>query len=204
MIVNVEMSHSSIKKALTQLKKFEKRYAGYTMNSESMKIFLEKCFYRITEIANRYIDALEGFEEPEIKNSLKTGWTMEIIGGTLTVRNDDDKAVFLEFGVGLVGGGSPHPQASEQDYEYNIPTEYKGNDGSWWFKTHTAEEPVDLKRRNYTIKPLYRGQRLLINTKGNEAGLYAYNALMDFVMNNEAQKIWESLDEQGTGGSTWI
>jgi len=95
-----------------------------------------------------------------------------------------------------VGEGSPHPQASEENYNYNIPTDYKKADGTWQFKTHSAEEPVDLKRRNYEIKPLYRGQRLLISTKGNEAGLYAYNALMDFVMNNEGQRIWEELNKE--------
>lgn len=196
MIVNVELSHNSIKNAIKQLKKFEKHYVGFSSENSSMQKFLERCYYRIIEIANRYIDALEGFEEPEIKNSLKTGWSMSIIGGMLTVTNDNDKAVFLEFGVGLVGEGSPHPQASEENYNYNIPTDYKKADGTWQFKTHSAEEPVDLKRRNYEIKPLYRGQRLLISTKGNEAGLYAYNALMDFVMNNEGQRIWEELNKE--------
>ena len=52
MIVNVELSHNSIKNAIKQLKKFEKHYVGFSSENSSMQKFLERCYYRIIEIAN--------------------------------------------------------------------------------------------------------------------------------------------------------
>lgn len=196
MIVNVELSHNSIKNAIKQLKKFEKHYAGFSSENSSMQKFLERCYYRIIEIANMKLDNISGFYETDMKSRIKTSWSFEVTGNVMTVVNNSDKAVYIEFGVGAVGEEIPHPQASEAGYEYNIPTRYKKDDGTWSFYIKFEESGIDLRRKNYEIKSVNRGQRIRVKTRGNEAGLYTYNALMDFVMNNEGQRIWEELNKE--------
>ena len=188
-MIEIELSAKSIKQAIRHFKKAETEITGGRL----MKAFLNKCYTRIIQMINLNIDSLQGYSS-EIKEKIKGGWNKEIVGDTLIVTNTSDKAVFLEFGVGLIGESSPHPEAANEGYEYNIPTEHKDSDGYWRFYVWADMGDIDIQRKNYTIdKSLWRGQRLVIKTKGNEAQLYTYNALMDFVMNHEGQKIWNGL-----------
>lgn len=185
----IKMSLKSIQKAIDKISNINIDY------KEVRDLFMVKCYYRLIELANMNLDAISDFEESEIKTDIKTMWTYEIIGNMMTVRNNSDKAVYIEFGVGIVGEQDPHPGAGDTGYEYNITTEAKDSDGYWNFAVY-GDRPIDLRRSNYTIHSRERGQRLLIKTKGNEPGLYVFNALMNFISNNEAKKLWkESLNE---------
>lgn len=45
---------------------------------------------------------------------------------------NDKIALFIEFGTGLAGQGSPHPESNEKGWQYNIG-QHIHEDGSWFY-----------------------------------------------------------------------
>ena len=43
---------------------------------------------------------------------IQSHWQTVQDGNSIVIINDSDKAVFVEFGVGIVGQANPHPDAS--------------------------------------------------------------------------------------------
>ena len=124
----------------------------------------------------------------------------------IRIVNNAEKAVFVEFGTGIVGGQEPHYNANEaspQGYVYNYPTGHKFADGSWVFFTNKDELDIPqsaLIRNDLNIDTRYFNERdrdrtrLRVRTKGAVGVMYAFNALEDLRL--EYPKIWEKVAKE--------
>lgn len=144
----------------------------------------------------------------EIKESIKESWKCEITKNSLKIINDRSRAVFVEFGVGIVGESSPHPNAQSAGYEYNVqskgygynpPSFGKQADGTWGF-TIERLSGLDLPKSAVSILPaeIFGSNDVLgyhIESRGTKGAMYAYNALMDVAVDLQ--------DRNGTIATAW-
>lgn len=141
---------------------------------------------KIIELSNHQLDLLDIGDN--IKAEIKQGWEKPaIINNVATVTNTADHAVFVEFGVGLVGSQNKHPMADTTNYQYDVNSEYKQADRSWTFILDEAED-LDISEKNIINKV-----GLTITTKGQEGHLFVYNAIVDFTMKYYAEQIWHQV-----------
>lgn len=190
----VRLNEKSINEAKATLKQMKKELKEMTTQ------FLEECCKWIIKKANDYIDSSD--IGSLVKEDIKSSWHYEIKSPNATIKNTSEKAVYVEFGVGVVGEAHPHPNARIQplgEYEYNKESPSKSVDGSWTFFTNSEE--LDLPTSSLLAHNWYEGKRgvmgqagkrLLVTTKGAKGVMYAYNALMD-IQNGHLKKIWEEL-----------
>lgn len=179
MKLHVELSPKSIQEAIKKL-----QFAKKQMKGNMMKDFLEDVCMWIIKKANMHLDNSDIGED--VKLIIRNAWqfTIEENGAKLINNANVEKiiggetqtipiAVLVEFGVGIVGQSSSHPNASEEGYEYNKPSRYKNRDNSWIFSVDS-----DI---NIDIQTKYIDNRTehTVRTKGSPAVMYLYNAVED-------------------------
>ena len=175
--IKIKLSTSSISKAITELQALK-------VQLSSTNMLLESACYRIIELANLRVDSIDGLSQ-EIKDGIKIGWARPAISGNFAIiTNTNDKAVYIEFGVGIVGEQVSHPNASMTGYEYDVDSPYKKNtkfgDRTWFFGVG-PDEAIDIRQKNI-LATIYARQGKTIATRGNEPGLYLFNAMLDFML----------------------
>jgi hypothetical protein len=132
-----------------------------------------------------------------VKEQIKGGWEYEPTASGVKIVNRTQKAVFVEFGVGIVGQSKSHPKATEQGYEYNMDSPYKDRKGSgtWLFKSQMENLDIPQDQAEF-IKD--EGDYVVI-TRGTKGVWYAYNAIVDAQMElaksggGEIGKMWEDI-----------
>ena len=183
-VIDIQLDTKSIKQALKQMQKIEKKFKDNTI----VKKYLNKSADYIITMANQYLSNvnIDGAIISDIQNS----WVKSnIIGNTLTITNTSEKAVYLEFGIGIIGQGQPHPNASVEGYEYNVNSGKKDYAGRWRFR-------LDEKSQLDIISGYYENSNNLITTKGYPAVLYLYNAIMDFRSSGAYKLLWQQTLEE--------
>ena len=213
MKLNIELSVQSVDQAIKTIQFISKQYKNGKMITE----FLEQVCEWIIKRANSYLNMSDIGEL--VKIDIRNGWEYIIKDGSATISNSTDKAVFVEFGVGLVGETRPHPNAKNQsskDYEYNLPTISKDANGMWYFWANNNELDIprgaivditsfnDYDRNGKVVlrgKSGEQGKRVVVGTMGTEGVMYAYNAIVDATMdfknpNGEIAKIWQRLQKE--------
>lgn len=191
----MSLNSKSIENAIKQIKKAQSQL------DKMVEDFLFTCCTYIYDKAN---DNLRNSEIGEdVKRNIMSGWQIPEIrrfgNKTIaTLRNTDSQAVYVEFGVGIVGSYLPHERVitGETDYEYNIPTQHKSASGQWVFSAKD-DSFVDLDNGYYIIKPNKLGENWVI-TKGSPALMYAYNACVD-LQAFEFKRIWENIKKKYWG-----
>lgn len=186
MRLKVSLSSHSINDAIKQLERAKKQFVE--MKTE----FYHDCCNWFIQRANHYLDLADIGIVP--KSQIQSSWEYTIVGDKITITNNADKAVFVEFGVGIEGQGDPHPNANNTNYEYDVDSDFKLIDRSWLFRT--TEEELDLPRDKVDV--LYnKDSKMSVQTFGSQGVMYAYNALMD--LNIEKRKIWNSIKKKYWG-----
>ena len=146
------------------------------------KDFLEDVALWMINRANFHLNNSDIGEN--VKIDIRNAWVYDFTPTGIKITNDADKAVFVEFGVGIVGQSEAHPNANAEGYEYNVDSESKSADGAWSFYANSNE--LDLPQSALLAHNWYngdrgkgKGQRLFIMTKGAKGVWYAYNAIVD-------------------------
>lgn len=184
--ISIDFNVKSIKNAIEKTKKIRQRLA-----SKAPAKFIQKSFDWIKNRANENLMNLTiGLG---VIADIIESWNVEIKGNVGRCYNTSNRAVFIEFGVGVVGQSSPHPNSSESGYEYNMKTPNKDSSGAWIFKLDD-ENMLDIKAEN--ILSDRDKHKNTIRTRGQEAQLYLYNALMDFYKSDVPQKLWNETMEE--------
>lgn len=174
-------------KALKQAKKV-------LVNKIYEEMVLE-CSKAIQTRANEWIGVTDIGES--VKTEIQTSWVLSKRLGRYVLSNIAEKAVYVEFGVGIVGQDYPHPNATQAGYDYDMPSDSKGVDGSWAFFTN--KEDLDLPVSALDAHNWYRQtetdkrNRLLVFTRGTPATMFLHNAILDFIESGEPQRIWQGL-----------
>lgn len=188
MRIEVGLNKQSIKNAINQLNAIKKLVP--TMQQE----FLMQVAHWLTDRANTYITNAD--LGSVVKDEIRGGWSYEPTASGVKIVNNAEKAVYVEFGVGIVGGGNPHPQASAEGYQYNVKSPAKFLGGNWSFKKDSMQE-LDLPKTSVEYEQDQSG--IVFLTQGAKGVWYAYNAIVDAKMElakangGEIGKMWEDI-----------
>lgn len=211
MKIEVSLNPKSIKEAIERVKRVKS-----LIPKMEQDLILEVAKW-IAVRANRYIDLSE--IGSMVKNEIKGGWQYIPFDGGVKVINQTPKAVFVEFGVGIVGKGDPHPNASAEGYEYNKPRSYVGAEGRvistkdergmWYFWTNGNELDIPLTAvediRGFDDFRGKKGKRIVVGTRGTKGVWYAYNAILDAKIElskpngGEIGKLWDDIKKRYIG-----
>lgn len=195
MKIKINLDAKSIKEAIEKIEKAKK-----DLDTNMIREFLQRCCNFFIDKANTNL--LNSDIGTNVKQNIMNSWLTSTItygvnsqgytGYTATITNTDEQAVYVEFGVGIVGSYLPHENAhtKEQTYQYNVPTQAKTPNGQWVFEV-TDEKDIDLQNGMYKSVDNKYGNMWII-TKGSPATMYAFNALMD-LKNGGMQKIWKEI-----------
>ena len=191
MKIEIALNKQSIKNAIKLLNSIKKTVP--TMQQE----FLMSVAHWVTNKANDYIDLSD--IGSLVKDEIKCGWEYERTANGVKIVNRTQKAVFVEFGVGVVGQGNAHPQASAEGYEYNMDSYHKDRKGTGTWVFQSSLERLDLPLNNVEFAYNKSGTDYAIVTRGAKGVWYAYNAIVDAQMElakangGEIGKMWEDI-----------
>jgi hypothetical protein len=172
--------------------------------------FLMEVAHWLTNRANDYITNSD--LGSLVKDQIRGGWGYEPTANGVKIINRAEKAVYVEFGVGIVGQSQAHPNATAEGYEYNMDSPNKSTDGSWTFFANSEE--LDLPKDALLAHNWYegkrgkggeKGKRLLIMTRGAKGVWYAYNAIVDAQMElakangGKIGELWEKVKKRYIG-----
>ena len=201
MKIEIALNKQSIKNAIKQLNAIKKIVP--TMQQE----FLMEVAHWLTERANDYITNSD--LGSLVKDQIRGSWSCEPTANGVKIVNRAEKAVYVEFGVGIVGQSQAHPNANAEGYEYNMDSPSKSINGSWTFFTNSEE--LDLPKDALLAHNWYegkrgkggeKGKRLLIMTRGAKGVWYAYNAIVDAQMElakangGKIGELWEKVKKR--------
>lgn len=174
MKLNVELSPKSIQEAIEKLKKAKYQSTKGTLIKEYLEFVCEWVINR----ANWYIDNADIGEN--VKIDIRNGWEYEVSLEGAKIINRTDQAVFVEFGVGIIGQSNKHANSTTEGYEYNKPSRYKNRDNSWIF---AVDSDIDIDIQS---KYIINRTENTVRTQGSPSVMYAYNAIVD--ARNELKK----------------
>lgn len=177
--IHLEFNKKSLNSLTKNLEKIQKE-----ITSKVNRKFLELSLLWLKEKSINNLD--NSFPEKELssaKTEIISSFTTEIVGETARLINNHKKAVYIEFGVGIIGQGTHNASESAKigggAYKYNMPSQAKedaksktGHSDSWF----------------------YRGL-----TQGNRASAYMYNAFMDYYHGGEFRRIYEQAFSEVVG-----
>lgn len=185
MKINIELNQKSIQEAKRKLLQLKKAVPLAT------KDFLEDVAMWLIDRANIHLDNSDIGEN--VKIEIRNGWVYNFTANGIQITNSTDKAVFVEFGVGIVGQQDSHPQANAENYEYNIPNRAKFLGGYWSFEQSLSDLDLPLDSVDYEKST----NGFVFLTQGAKGVWYAYNAIQDAKMEltrpngGEIGALWE-------------
>lgn len=194
MKIEIALNRKSIEQAKKQLLYVKK------ILPQMQKDFLEDVAMWLINRANTHLNNSDIGEN--VKIDIRNGWEYDFTPTGIKITNRTEQAVYVEFGVGVVGQGNAHPQASAEGYEYNMPSPYKyagkHHDEDTWRFIKQSTEDVDLPEGSYETWQMGSGA-LKIITRGTKGVWYAYNAIVDAQVElskaggGEIGKMWEDI-----------
>lgn len=190
--IKVGLSTKSIASAIKQLENIKN-----TTVPLMIKNFLRECCEWIINEANSQLDTSE--RGAEVIDDIKSSWHYVLKeNGKAQIINSAEKAVYVEFGVGVVGEGNPHPSADTAGYDYNRDSTAKDYGGSWHFFSNEAELDIPLDNVEWGVYPTSGDprRRLSVFTSGAEGDMFLYNAMMNLISSGQVHKIWNNMKEK--------
>lgn len=174
----------SIDKAVKTLRK-----AKTDLQGQVIADLLNGCCEWLIRRANELLDLTD--IGSAIKSDIQSAWQISIMGNVAVLTNQSDKSAYVEFGVGIVGAKNEHPNAWNASYWYDLPTEYKDEQGGWGFRIDDERE-LDLPQEALLYKDDNDDGTVSIYTQGTKGAMYSYNALVD-LHDYGAQQVWEQI-----------
>ena len=184
--INIGLNKKDIQNAIKLLNQEKKRIESAV--HEYMELSADWIINRANEILDRS-DIGEN-----IKNEIFGGWDTEWVApNQLKIVNHSRKAVYVEFGVGIIGQTDKHPNADETGYEYNVESSKKFGQGFWQFVV-PSRDYLDLPEKAiiYQDDDKYG---LSITTQGTQGVWYLFNAMEDFKI-EKVKTIWEQVKKK--------
>lgn len=196
MKIKVGLNKQSVKNAINALKTAKKQLQGEMLNE-----FYKRCYDYFVSRATQHLNSSDIGDN--IKDKINNSWSfvkattgIKIINDAIFTRVIDGRpqevpiAILVEFGSGIVGQGTPHPNASSESYEYNVNSGKKDTDGTWRF--YRDKESLDLPTNALLSGTRYLGNgRYFVETQGTKGVWFAFNALEDLRL--AYKQIWEEI-----------
>ena len=182
----VELNSKSIKNTIKLLNQEKKRI------EQATREYFELSADWIINRANEILDRSDIGEN--IKSEIFDGWDTQWVNSNhLKIVNHSRKAVYVEFGVGIIGQTDKHPNADKTGYEYNVDSEHKFGQGFWQFVVPNRDY-LDLPQKAIIYEDVDK-YGLSIITQGTEGVWYLYNAVEDFKLRKQKQ-LWEKVKKK--------
>lgn len=170
MKINIGYSTKSIDKALKKIEEYRKQIVNFIPN------FFQACADKIIELANNNLDNTDYYAD--VKEEIKSHWQpIRKEKNSYILENTSEKSVYVEFGVGMVGEVSPHKNAEEAGYEYDVNAH--GNKG--WSFIVWYDDMIDLPKGSYKFGYNKKNDYFIVRTKGAPSTMFVYQALQDFI-----------------------
>lgn len=107
--IDMSLDKASINRAIREIKMFRKQL------QDSMNELIQQLMEEGVGIAKMQVASLEAFDTGNLEGSIHKGEFIPAWGVGWIV-TDCPYAVFVEYGTGIVGAGSPHPGISDGDW----------------------------------------------------------------------------------------
>lgn len=169
MKLNIEFTEKSLDNAIKQLSEARQK----VKSGQLIKDFLDYVCRWIIDRANFYLKWSDIGEN--VKRHISEGWEYKIKEKTAKILNKSDKAVFVEFGVGLVGQENRHEMVriGLTNYQYNIGSKINPETNEWIFNV-SNDDNIDIDEQ-YIV---YRTENT-VKTKGSPSVMFAFYAVVD-------------------------
>lgn len=197
MRINISLDKKSIRSAIKQIKSVQKK-----VQTDLPRAYLQKCVESIKAIANRNL-AMTNIGS-EVKALIQTSWeTSAVIGNKITLSNNAEYesgknlAVFVEFGVGRVGGSKPHEVANEANYQYNVWSMRKDPNDKWVYTLEWGEDRMNIESGYYEGGNTDKG--FYFKTAGSPATMFLYKAWKEFETSGLYKTLWEQAKKEVIG-----
>lgn len=186
MKLTINLDSKSVQNAIKEL--YRARNKVWKALDELLALSCE----RLITLANQNLEWVEIGDM--VKEKIKASWAYRVSNGVATLTNEYQKAVYVEFGTGVVGERNPHENAKEAGYDYNVDSPYKDEQGRWTF--YTDYEDLDIPMDALSDITVFRkdnASRMQIRTNGAPATMFVFNAIMRFKSEKHAQQLWEQV-----------
>ena len=188
MKINISLNKKSIQQAIKTLEK-QKNVINEQMIPEYMKRAAEWIKFRANEILNFSDIGMD------VVQNITSSWHIDTISKShIVLYNMSWKSAYVEFGVGIIGQNSQHPNASQTNYEYNVPSPYKYSNGGWAFSVDDQSQ-LDIPKEAIIEQNYSSVYGLNIYTKGTKGVWYLFNAMEDFKLREE-KRLWEEIKKK--------
>lgn len=208
MRINIDLSKKSTENAIKQIKAVQKK-----VQTELPRVYLQKCVEWIKAEADKNLMATN--IGSKVKSIIQSQWQISpVVGNKITLSNTaqleqgKNLAVFVEFGVGVVGQTSykepdfQREAIAKSGYQYNVPSPAKSNkkgfEGQWSFGTSDGESYMNLEREHYETYDFGDGV-LTIVTKGSPATMFLFKAWKTFETSGLYKTLWEQAKAEVIG-----
>lgn len=179
MKIKVGLTEKSIDAAIKKVEEYQKKFQNF------IPMVLRKSAEKVQEMASERLSAV-GIGSL-IEAQILANWEIDDKEkNRVILKNNSQKATYVEFGVGEVGAGAQHEKASELGYQYDMPSKYKWTNKNgqthWYISFHSADE-IDLPPEYYeqlTMDKYARRSRMYIRTQGQPSTMFLFQAAMDF------------------------
>lgn len=186
MKLTIDLNSKSVQNAIREL------YRARNNVSKALDELLYLSCERIALLANQNLEWAEIGDL--VKERIKASWDIFVANGVATLTNDYQKAVYVEFGTGVVGEQNPHANARKAGYDYNVDSPYKDEQGRWVFYADYEELDMPISAlEDITVFRKDNASRMQIRTSGAPATMFVFNAIMRFKSENHAKELWEQV-----------
>lgn len=197
MKIPIRFDKKSIENAIKQIKAVQKK-----VKTDLPRVYLQKCVESIKAIANRNLSMTN--IGSEVKALIQTSWeTTAVIWNKITLSNNAEYesgknlAVFVEFGVGRVGGSKPHEVANEANYQYNVWSMRKDPNDKWVYTLEGGEDRMNIESGYYEGGNTDKG--FYFKTAGSPATMFLYKAWKEFETSGLYKTLWEQAKKEVIG-----
>lgn len=192
MEIKVELNSKSVQNAIRELHR-----AKYNLLKAIDELLYLSC-ERIALFANQNLEWV-GIGNI-VKEQIKASWDIKVSNGVATLTNLHQKAVYVEFGTGVVGEQNPHKNAKKAGYDYNVDSPYKDEQGRWVFYADYDELDMPMSAlEDITVFRKNNASRMQIRTNGAPATMFVFDAIMRFRNEGQAKEIWEEVKRKYWG-----
>lgn len=141
MKISVKLSTGSVNQAIKQIEQYRKSI--YT----KQQLFMTKLSLRGYEIM---IEQIGSYSMPYSEGDLISGCSFQYSQTHCSIYCVSDHAVYVEFGTGIVGKGSPHSEAGRLGYAYDVNDH--GDNGWYYYKNGERHFTKGMPARPFVHK----------------------------------------------------
>lgn len=197
MRINIDFSKKSIENAIKQIKAVQKK-----VQKNLPRVYLQKCVEWIKAEAdkNLWITDIGSSVKAKIQDSWKISKVVDnkiVLSNNAQFESGKNLAVFVEFGVGIVGYENSHEMANKANYEYNVLTWSKDQEGKWAYTLDGGASRMNIESRYYEAIGLNGDFQFV--TKGSPATMFLFKAWKTFETSGAYKTLWEQAKAEVIG-----